>query len=184
MKTFSNTLMFIGIMGTAVSCKSTFNATEAMELQNNRDAVYQEIISNPGQVKEFIELAQQDEEANKIMMQSHMQMMESGKMKEMMKNNPDRKEKMMSHMQKMMEENPEMKEKMQSMMAEKMLQSPEGRKMLMRKMHENTRMKKEMMGKMKENPEMMEEMMDKMMDNPEMMKKIMKKMQEKGMMEK
>ena len=113
MRTISKTLMIIGIIGAFVSCKSSFDATETMELQNNREAVYQEMISNPGQLNEFIELAQQDEEARRIMMQSQMQMMESARMKEMMKNNPDMKERVNSHMQKMMEENPEIQGKMQ-----------------------------------------------------------------------
>ena len=79
MRTILKTLMVIGIIGTVVSCKSTFNASETMELPNNRAAVYQEIISNPDQFREFIDLAQQDKEAKKIMMHGHMQMMESGK---------------------------------------------------------------------------------------------------------
>ena len=61
MKTIVKTLMIIGAVGTLVSCKSTFNATETMETQANRNAVYQEIISKPSQFSEFINLAQQDE---------------------------------------------------------------------------------------------------------------------------
>lgn len=93
---------------------------------------------------------ERDEEASKIMMQSHMQLMKSGKMKGMMENNPEMKEKVKSHMHKMMEENPEMKGKMQSMMIEKMLKSPEDKKMFMEKMHEDKTMKEKMMSKMKE----------------------------------
>lgn len=181
MKTIVKTLLIIVAVGTMVSCKSAFNAAETMEVQDNRNALYQEIISNPSQFSEFIDLAQQNEGAQKIMMHNHMQMMESGKMKNMMEKNPEMKQKMKSHMEKMMEENPEMKEKMQTKMLDKMLESPEGRKMLMQKMHKNKEMqgemKEKMMQKMKENPAMMEEMMEKMMENPEMMKK----MKEKGM---
>lgn len=186
MKTIVKTLLIIIAVGTLVSCKSTFNAAETMEVQDNRNALYQEIISNPSQFSEFIDLAQQNEGAQKIMMQNHMQMMESGKMKTMMEKNPEMKQKMKSQMQKMMEENPEMKEKMQTMMLDKMLENPEGRKMLMQKMHENKEMqgemKEKMMEKMKENPammeEMMEEMMEKMMENPEMNEKMKEKMKQ------
>ena len=162
MKTIKKTLLIIVAIGTLISCKSTFNAAETMEVQGNRNALYQEIISNPSQFSEFIDLAQQNEEAQKIMMQNHMQMMESGKMKTMMEKKPEMKQKMKSHIEKMMEENPEMKEKMQAKMLDKMLESPEGRKMLMQKMHENKEMQGEMKEKMKENPAMMEEMMAKM----------------------
>lgn len=62
MKTISKTLMIIGIVGAVISCKSSFNAAETMELQNNREAVYKEIISNPGQLNKFIELAEHYEE--------------------------------------------------------------------------------------------------------------------------
>lgn len=79
MRTIFKMFMVIGIMGAVVSCKSTFSASETMELKNNRKAVYHEIISNPDQLREFIDLAKQDEGARKIMMHNHMQMMESGK---------------------------------------------------------------------------------------------------------
>lgn len=186
MKTIVKTLLVFSVIGSLVSCKSTFNAYETMENQENRNALYQEIISNQSQFSEFIDLAQQNEGAQKIMMQNHMQMMESGKMKTIMEKNPEMKQKMESHMQKMME-NPEMKEKMQTMMLDKMSGSSEGRKMMMQKMHENKEMQGEMKEKMmqniKENPEMMEEMMEKMMENPEMKAKMMQKMKEtdKGM---
>jgi len=182
MKTIVKTLLVFSVICSLVSCKSTFNAYETMENQENRNALYQEIISNQSQFSEFIDLAQQNEGAQKIMMQNHMQMMESGKMKTMMEKNPEMKQKMESHMQKMME-NPEMKEKMQTMMLDKMSGSSEGRKMLMQKMHENKEMqgemKEKMMQNMKENPAMMEEMMEKMMENPEMKAKMMQKMKEK-----
>jgi hypothetical protein len=165
MKTIVKTVLVILTVGSMISCKSTFNATETMGVQGNRTAVYQEIISNPSQLSEFIELAQKDEGAKMIMVQNHMQMMESGNMKMMMEKNPEMKQKMKMHMDKMMEENPEMKEKMQTKMLDKMMETPEGRKMLMQKMHENKEMKGEMKEKMKENPEMMEK-------NPEMMKKM------------
>ena len=171
MKTIKKTLLLIVAIGTLISCKSTFNAAETMEVQGNRNALYQEIISNPSQFSEFIDLAQQNEGAKKVMMQNQMQLMESGKMKTMMEKNPEMKQKMKSHMEKMMEENPEMKEKMQAKMLDKMLESPEGRKMLMQKMHEN----KEMQGEMKEK------MMEKMKENPAMMEEMMAKMKEKGM---
>lgn len=182
MKTIVKTLLMFSVIGSLVSCKSTFNAYETMENQENRNALYQEIISNQNQFSEFIDLAQQNEGAQKIMMQNHMQMMESGKMKTMMEKNPEMKQKMESHMQKMME-NPEMKEKMQTKMLDKMSGSSEGRKMMIQKMNENKEMQREMKEKMiqnmKENPAMMEEMLDKMMENPEMKAKMMEKMKEK-----
>ncbi|MFO7746047.1 MAG: hypothetical protein R6V36_11780 [Psychroflexus sp.] len=151
MKTISRTVMIIGMIGAFVSCKSSFDAAETMEAQNNRQAVYQEIISDPAQMKEFTQMAQQDDEARKVMMQSHMEMMESGKIMKMMKNNPEMKEKMKEDMQSMMQNNPEMMEKMQSKMIEKILKSAEGRKKLMKAMKENPEMKKAMMKEMMQN---------------------------------
>jgi hypothetical protein len=175
MRTVIKTLLIFGVIGSLLSCKSTFNAYETMENQENRNALYQEIISNQSRFKEFADLAQKNEGAQKIMIQNLMQMMESGKMKTMMEKNPEMKQKMKSQMQKMMEENPEMKDKMQAMMLDKMLESPEGRKVLMQKMNENKEMQGEMkekiMQKMKENPAMMEEMME----NPEMNEKMKQK---------
>lgn len=179
MKTIVKILLIIGVIVSLTGCKSTFNASETMAEQENRNAVYQEIISSPNQFNEFIDRAQQDEGARKLMMKKHMEMMESGKMKAMMENNPEMKEKRKAHMQKMMEDNPEMKEEMQKMMLDKMLKNQEGRKMLMQKMHESKEMKEVMKEKMKENPEMMEAMMEKMMNNPEMKEKMMEKMKNK-----
>ncbi|WP_223248924.1 DUF4175 domain-containing protein [Leeuwenhoekiella nanhaiensis] len=185
MKTTVKILMVIGLVGTMISCKSTFNATETLQVQENRDAIYQEIISNPIQFTKFISEAQKSKEAKKMLMKAHMEQMESGDMKMMMDKNPEMKEKMQSHMQKMMDKNPEMMEKMQSKMLDKMMSGEKGRKMLMEKIHNNEMMKKtmkeRMMQMMNENPEMMEAMMQKMMEkNPEMMKKMKEKMENKG----
>ena len=185
MKTTVKILMSIVLIGTMVGCKSTFNAAETMQVEENKNAIYQEIISNPVQFTNFLSEARKNEEAKKILMKSHMEQMESGNMKAMMDKNPEMKEKMQSHMQKMMEKNPEMKEKMQSKMLDRMMESEKGRKMLMEKMHNNEMMKKQMKERMKnmmdENPDMMEEMMQKMMEkNPGMMKKMKEKMKNKG----
>jgi hypothetical protein len=140
--------MTIGLVGTMISCKSSFNATETMQVVENRNAIYQEIISNPIQFTNFISEARKNEEAKKILMKAHMEQMESGNMKMMMEKNPEMKEKMQSHMQKMMEKNPEMMQKMQSKMLDKMMRSEMGRKMLMDTIHNNKMMKNEMKEKM------------------------------------
>jgi len=180
MKTIVKILMTIGLVGTMLSCKSSFNATETMQVTENRNAIYQEIIENPVQLTNFISEAQKNEEAKKILMKAHIEQMESGNMKMMMDKNPEMKEKMQSNMQKMMDQNPEMMQKMQSKMLDKMMESEKGRKMLMDDIHNNKTMKKEMKAKMMqmmdENPEMMQKMMKK---NPEMMKKMKGKMKNK-----
>jgi hypothetical protein len=175
-----NILIAIGLFGTLASCKSTFNATETLSVEENRQAVYQEIISNPIQLTNFISEARKNEEAKMILMKGHMEQMESENMKMMMGKNPEMKEKMQSHMQKMMENNPEMMQKKHSKMLDKMMESEKGRKMLMDKIHSNGKMKEDMKAKMMQmmdqNPEMMKEMMQKMMDkNPEMKGKMKNK---------
>tara|TARA_E500000318_G_C3556192_1_gene211243 strand:- start:696 stop:1220 length:525 start_codon:yes stop_codon:yes gene_type:complete len=169
MKTISKIILTIGIVGTLVGCKSTFNAPETMQVEENRNAIYQEIISNPVQLTSFISEAWKNEEAKKILMKSHMESMESGNMKMMMDKNPEMKKKMQAHMQQMMEKNPEMKKKMQSNMLDRMMESKKGRKMLMERMHNNDMMKTEMKERMKKmmekNPDMMKEMMGKMKNN-------------------
>lgn len=176
MKTTVKILMAISLLGTMMSCKTTFNATETLQVEQNRNAIYKEIISNPVQLSNFINEAQKNEEAKKLLMKVQMEQMESGNMKMMMDKNPEMKEKMQSHMQMMMDKNPEMMQKMQSKMLDKMMESEMGRKMLMEKIHSNNMMKKEMMQMMDENPDMMEEMTQKMIEkNPEMMQKMKKK---------
>lgn len=150
-------------------CKSTFNLDETLQNEENRKAIYQEIISNPAQFTVFINEARKDEKAKKILMKTHMEQMESGNMKMMMEKNPEMKEKMQAHMQKMMEKNPEMKKKMQSKMLDKMMESEKGRKMLMEIIHTDEMMKKEMKERMKKM----------MKENPDMMQKMMQKMKEK-----
>lgn len=178
MKTTTKILMTMAAVATLASCKSTFNASETMQVEENRNAIYQEIISNPVQFTSFISEARKNEEAKKILMKTHMEQMESADMKMMMQKNPEMKEKMQSHMQKMMEKNPEMMQKMRTKMMDKMMKNEKGRKMMMEKMHNNEMMKKAMKERMKkmmdENPEMMEEMMQKMMNDPKMKEKMEK----------
>jgi len=88
-----NILIAIGLVGTLASCKSTFNATETLSVEENRQAVYQEIISNPVQLTNFISEARKNEEAKMILMKGHMEQMESENMKMMMGKNPEMKEK-------------------------------------------------------------------------------------------
>ena len=119
MKTILKVTFLVGTIATFISCNATFNASEAMETQQNRNAVYQEIISNPAQFNELLDLAANNEMAKKTLMQNHMQMMESGKMEAMMKKNPEMKEKMKKMMKEMMEkihDDPEMMEKMKQHM--------------------------------------------------------------------
>ena len=144
MKTTVKLLIVIGILGTFVGCKSTFNASETMQVEENRNAIYKEIIANPVQFNNFISEAQKNEEAKKMLMKAHMEQMESGNMKMMMEKNPEMKEKMQSHMQMMLEKNPEMMQNMQSKMLDKMMESEKGRKMLMDEIHNNKMMKEEM----------------------------------------
>src|SRR5680860_3313 len=61
MKTIVKTLMAIGLVGTLASCKSTFNATETLQDEESRNAIYQEIISKPVQFTNFISEAQKNE---------------------------------------------------------------------------------------------------------------------------
>lgn len=155
-----------------VSCKSTFNASETLQNDENRKELYQNIISDPVKFNEFLEIAGSNKDAQMLMMKNHMKMMEDGKMMEMMKKNPEMKEKMEKMMQEKMENNPEMQKKMQEKMRKKMMEDPEEKEAMMEMMKK----------KMKENPEMMEKMMDKMMmmmhENPKMMEMMKKKMKD------
>jgi hypothetical protein len=178
MKATVKILMTVGLVSTMLSCKTSFNASKTMQVEENRQAIYQEIISNPVQLTNFLSAAQKNEEAKKILMKTQMEQMESGNMQMMMDKNPEMKEKMQSHMQIMMDKNPEMMQMMHSKMLDKMMGSEMGRKMIMGKMQTNNDMKKEMkenmMQMMHDNPDMMGEMMQKMMEqNPEMMQKLM-----------
>ncbi|MEO7265092.1 MAG: hypothetical protein ABIW38_09280 [Ferruginibacter sp.] len=127
MKTTVKILITVGLVGTMLSCKTTFDATKTLQVEENRNAIYKEIISDPVQLTNFISEAQKNDEAKKIMMKAHMEQMESGNMKMMMDKNPAMKEKMQSHMQMMMDKNPEMMQMMQSKMLDKMMmnKSPE-----------------------------------------------------------
>jgi hypothetical protein len=91
MKTTVRILMLIGLVGTMISCTSTFNATETLQVEQNRKVIYQEIISNPVHFTNFISEAEKSEEAKKILMKAHMEQMESGNMKIMMESEKGRK---------------------------------------------------------------------------------------------
>jgi hypothetical protein len=169
-----NFLIFLAIAALLLteSCKSTFNASETLQNDENRNELYQNVISDPIKFSEFLEVASNNKDAQMLLMKNHMKMMEDGKMKEMIKENPEMKEKMEKKMQEIMENNPEMQKKMQEKMRKKMMDDPTEGEAMMVKMHR----------KMKANPGMMEKMMDKMImmmhENPEMMEMMKKKMKE------
>jgi hypothetical protein len=151
MKTIVKTLLIMAFIFTMVSCMETFNATETLQVDENRNAIYQEIISNPIQFTNFVSAAQKSEESKKILMKSHIV-------------------KMQSHMQMMMDKNTEMMQMMESKILGKMMASEEGCKLLMDEIYKNKRMKKEVEAKILQ-------IMD---ENPEMMEKIKVKMKNKG----
>ena len=158
MKNILKLSMIATLLLLIVSCKSTFNASETLQNDENRKQLYQNIISDPVKFSEFLEVASSNKAAQMLLMKNHMKMMENGKMMEMMKENPEMKEKM--------------EKKMQEKMRKKMMDDPAEREAMMDKMH----------SKMKENPEMMEKMVDKMImmmhENPKMMEMMKKKMKE------
>jgi arylamine N-acetyltransferase len=126
--------MTIATLLLTVSCKSTFNASETLQNDENRKELYQTIISDSSKFSEFLDVAANNKDAQMLLMKNHMKMMEDGKMMEMMKDNPEMKKKMEQKMQEMMEKNPEMKNMMMMMMKmmEKMQENPE----MMKKMKE------------------------------------------------
>ena len=122
-----NVLIFLVIttLLLTVSCKSTFSASKTLQNDENRKELYQNIISDSVNFKEFLEVAGSNKEAQMLMMKNHMKMMEDGKMMKMMEGNPEMKKKMEQKMQEMMEKNPEMKKMMMMKMLEKMHENPE-----------------------------------------------------------
>jgi hypothetical protein len=144
MKKIVKMLVVMTFIATLVSCMETFNATETLQVDENRNAIYQEIISNPIQFTNFISESQKSEEAKKILIKSNIVKMEPGDIKMIM------------------DKNPEMIQMMQSERLDQMMASKEGCKLLMDEIYKNKIMKKEMEAKMLQ-------MMD---ENPEMIKKI------------
>src|SRR3972149_8521448 len=130
------TLIFLAIATLLLisSCKSTFNASETLQNDENRKELYQNVISDPVKFSEFLEVASSNKAAQMLLMKNHMKMMENGKMMEMMKENPEMKEKMEKKMQEKMENNPEMQKKMQEKMRKKMMEDPAEKEAMMEKM--------------------------------------------------
>ena len=91
------TLIFLAIATLLLisSCKSTFNASETLQNDENRKELYQNVISDPVKFSEFLEVASSNKAAQMLLMKNHMKMMENGKMMEMMK------KKMKEHQSKM-----------------------------------------------------------------------------------
>jgi hypothetical protein len=143
MKTIVKTLMIMAFIATVVGCMGTFNDTETLQVDKDRNAIYQEIISNPIEFTNFISATQKNVESKKILMKSRIV-------------------KMQSHMKMMMDKNTEMTQMMESKILSKMMASKEGCKLLMDEIYKNKMMRKEVEAKMLQ-------IMD---ENPEMMKKI------------
>ncbi len=153
-----------------ISCGTTQTAAEALVENDFRNDVYKEIVNDEAKFMEFMNVAHASKDADSWLMKDHMQMMENGKMMEVMKANPEMQEKMKKMMQDKMEKDPEMQKKMMEKMKTKMMEDPAMKEAMMENMH----------AEMKANPEMAEKMMDKMIhffhENPEMMDKMQAKM--------
>lgn len=175
--------MAISLLGTIISCKPTFNAAKTLQVEQDKNAIYNEIISNPAQLANFLSEAQKSEEAKKILMMAHIEQMESGNMEAMMNKSPEMKGKMQSHMQSMMEKNPEMEHKMMG----KMMANKEQKQQMMIQMMNDTTMNQQMMEKMMEesagSPSGRKMRCEEMMNHPEMMKTMMDEMHKQGMMD-
>jgi len=164
-------LSFVALLSLlSISCGTTQTASEALVENDFRNDVYKEIVSDETKFMEFMNVAHASKEANSWLMKDHMQMMENGKMMEVMKANPEMQEKMKKMMQEKMEKDPEMQKKMMEKMKAKMMEDPAMKEAMMENMH----------AEMKGKPEMAEKMMDKMIqflhENPEMMDKMQAKM--------
>ena len=168
-------ITFVSIFGLLLSsCGTNKTAAEALTENDFRNNVYREIVNDESKFMEFMEVAHANPPADMWLLKDHMQMMESGKIQEIMKNNPEMKEEMQKMRQEKMEKAPKMQQKMeqkmQNKMKKKMMNDPEIRKAMMQEMHQ----------KMKSNPEMADKMMDQMIqflhENPELMEKMKAKM--------
>src|SRR6056297_3320339 len=151
-------ITFVSIFGLLLSsCGTNKTAAEALAENDFRNNVYREIVNDESKFMEFMEVAHANPPADMWLLKDHMEMMESGKIQEIMKNNP------------------EMKEKMQKMKQEKMAKAPKMQQKMEQKMEQ--KMQKKMKGKMMNDPEMrkamMQEMHQKMKSNPEMADKMM-----------
>jgi hypothetical protein len=153
-----------------VSCGTTQTASEALVENDYRNDVYRVIVNDQAKFTEFMQVVHNNDEAEKWLLKDHFQMMENGKMKEVMEKNPEMKEKMKHMMHEKMENDPEMQKKMMDKMKARMMEDPAMKEAMMENMH----------AKMKENPEMADKMMDKMVqflhEQPELMEKMKAKM--------
>jgi len=183
MKPAVKIIMAISLLGTIIGCKPTFNAAKTLQVEQDKNAIYNEIISNPAQLANFLSETQKSEEAKKILMMAHIEQMESGNMEAMMNKNPEMKGKMQSHMQSMIEKNPEMEHKMMG----KMMANKEQKQQMMIQMMNDTTMNQQMMQKMMEesagSPSGRKMRCEEMMNHPEMMKTMMDEMHKQGMMD-
>jgi len=164
-------ITFVSIFGLLLSsCGTNKTAAEALTENDFRNNVYREIVNDESKFMEFMEVAHANPPADMWLLKEHMQMMENGKIQEIMKDNPEMKEQMQKMKQEKMEKHPKMQQKMQKKMKKKMMNDPEMRKAMMQEMHQ----------RMKSNPEMAEKMMDQMIqflhENPELMEKMKAKM--------
>jgi hypothetical protein len=172
-------LLFIAsilVVLSATGCNASFNAAETLKKEDDRRALFHEIVSNQQRFEELLDVAGSNEAAKKTLMQAHMRSMKEMEMEKVMRENPEMGQKMM---QKMMD-NQEMRQKMLAKLQEKMQDNPGLRMQMMKNMHDMMQKNPEMMKEMMENiatmmekhPYMMQTMMEKLHKNPEMMKRM------------
>lgn len=161
----------IGVSGLILTgCGSSQPVSETMKENEYRNQVYQEIVNTEAYFNEFLNVANSNDQAQKRLLEDHFDMMQAGEIKEIVKNDPQLKERMKKMMHEKIENDPEMMAKMKEKMKTQMMNDPETRQHMMEHMHQ----------RMKKNPEMAGEMMDRMIqflhENPELMEQMRAKM--------
>ena len=82
-------ITFVSIFGLLLSsCGTNKTAAEALTENDFRNNVYREIVNDQSKFMEFMEVAHANPPADMWLLKDHMQMMENGKIQEIMKNNP------------------------------------------------------------------------------------------------
>lgn len=144
------------------ACGGYKEAGEAFEDDDFRDQAYGQIINSENYFNEFLEEANDSDQAQLWLLKNHLQHMENGTMKPLVENNPELKQRMKSIMESKLKENPQLCKSVQ----DELMADEDFRLMVI----------KEVEADLSNNPELMDAMIDRLMEQPDKFKVVLKRM--------
>ncbi|TDQ31184.1 hypothetical protein [Zeaxanthinibacter enoshimensis] len=178
MKLFRNTLLISGTALLMASCGANKSTAEQLEDEDYKNRMFQTIVSDEDNFTDLLEKAHNIRQAELILIKDHLDMMESGKVKSLVADQPELQQRMKALMQEKLNENPQLCLNVK----DKLMEDQDFREAVMADLRDDFANDPEMVDmvivRMSEDSEFRKEILRRMMEDEEMKMMIRKDMEE------